>query len=111
MFLRSRLALDRISLLSGSLRAQSSLAYYTTLSLRRAYIASSNTPSCPLEVEMTEEIDLKFMEEPLGSEHFSPGMVRGKGYVQVDFHDKIGPDDRYEILRKLGWGRNVSGGS
>ena len=49
-----------------------------------------------------ETVDLTFVEEPLGLR-----ADQGYGYLQVDFGERIGPNDRYEILRKLGWGMNV----
>jgi hypothetical protein len=49
-----------------------------------------------------ENVELTFVEEPLGLR-----ADQGYGYLQVDFGQRIGPSDRYEILRKLGWGLNV----
>lgn len=46
--------------------------------------------------------ELNFFEEPLGL-----SVDQGYGYLQVDFGERIGPNSRYEILRKLGWGMNV----
>jgi hypothetical protein len=51
-----------------------------------------------------ELVDLTFVEEPLGLR-----ADQGYGYMQVEFGERIGPEGRYEILRKLGWGMNVSG--
>ncbi|KAJ3897945.1 kinase-like protein [Lentinula edodes] len=51
----------------------------------------------------TSRVDLSFVEEPLGL----PGS-EGYGWPQLEFGDKIGPDLRYEIKRKLGWGMNSS---
>jgi serine/threonine-protein kinase SRPK3 len=49
-----------------------------------------------------ENVELTFVEEPLGLR-----ADQGYGYLQVDFGQRIGPRDRYEVLRKLGWGMNV----
>ena len=42
---------------------------------------------------------LSFPEEPLGVP-----ASKGYGYAQLDFGERIGPEKRYEIVRKLGWG-------
>jgi hypothetical protein len=36
-------------------------------------------------------------------------MDQGYGYLQIDFGERTGPNNRYEVLRKLGWGMNVCG--
>ena len=41
----------------------------------------------------------KFAEEPCGF-----AVKQGLGFMQVEFGERIGPEGRYEILRKLGWG-------
>jgi len=48
-------------------------------------------------------VDLEFVEEPLGVT-----AEQGHGYLRVEFGDAIGPDKRYKIVRKLGWGMNSS---
>ncbi|KAJ7581231.1 kinase-like protein [Mycena floridula] len=48
-------------------------------------------------------IDLTFVSEPLEV----PGN-EGFGYAQMEFNDAIGPDNRYLIVRKLGWGTTSS---
>ncbi|KAJ3925812.1 MAG: kinase-like protein [Lentinula lateritia] len=48
-------------------------------------------------------VDLSFVEEPLGL----PGL-EGFGWPQLEFGERIGPDLRYEIKRKLGWGMHSS---
>lgn len=109
MFLHSRLAVTRISFLSGSPRSRWS--YHAAQ--HRAYYLASNTTThssdIDVHIEMMEEIDLSFVEEPFGSNRDSSNILRGPGYIQVNFHDKIGPESRYEVLRKLGWGRHVRG--
>ena len=47
--------------------------------------------------------DLKYVEEPLGAT-----TEQGHGYLWIEFGDAIGPDRRYIIIRKLGWGMNAS---
>jgi hypothetical protein len=44
-------------------------------------------------------IDLTFVEEPLGMPASG-----GYGWPQFEFGESIGPDNRYIIVRKLGWG-------
>ncbi|THH03576.1 hypothetical protein EW146_g10394 [Bondarzewia mesenterica] len=62
-----------------------------------------STPmASPKKIEV-EEVELDFVEEPLGLT-----ANQGYGYFRVDFGETIGPDGRYEIKRKLGWGRNAS---
>ncbi|KAL6300875.1 kinase-like domain-containing protein [Sparassis latifolia] len=53
--------------------------------------------------DAVENVELTFVEEPLGLR-----ADQGFGYLQVDFGQRIGPGDRYEVLRKLGWGMNAS---
>ncbi|GLB43876.1 putative kinase-like protein [Lyophyllum shimeji] len=48
-------------------------------------------------------IDLEFIEEPLGVT-----AEQGHGYLRVEFGDALGPDKRYKVVRKLGWGMNAS---
>lgn len=50
-----------------------------------------------------ETFELSFVEEPLGI-----GKDVGYGYVDLQFGERIGPEGRYEILRKLGYGRSSS---
>ncbi|KAJ3884466.1 kinase-like protein [Lentinula edodes] len=51
----------------------------------------------------TSRVNLSFVEEPLGL----PGS-KGYGWPQLEFGERIGPDLRYEIKRKLGWGMSSS---
>ena len=53
--------------------------------------------------EGIELVDLEFVEEPLGVT-----AEQGHGFIQIEFGDAIGPDKRYKIVRKLGWGMNSS---
>jgi hypothetical protein len=46
---------------------------------------------------------LKFIEEPLGVH-----AEQGYGYPRFEFGESIGPDHRFKLLRKLGFGRNSS---
>ncbi|KAL5512707.1 hypothetical protein ACEPAG_2973 [Sanghuangporus baumii] len=56
-----------------------------------------------LDVQKSNFVHLDFAEEPCGFE-----ASQGLGFLQVEFGDRIGPDGRYEILRKLGWGMQSS---
>lgn len=47
--------------------------------------------------------DLKFIEEPLGVT-----AENGYGFPRFEFGESIGPDLRFKLLRKLGFGRNSS---
>jgi hypothetical protein len=53
--------------------------------------------------EGIELVDLEFVEEPLGIT-----AEQGHGYIRIEFGDTIGPDKRYKVVRKLGWGMNSS---
>jgi hypothetical protein len=44
-------------------------------------------------------IESKPIEEPLGIP-----AADGHGYAQFDFGQTIGPENRYKVVRKLGWG-------
>ncbi|KAK0448169.1 kinase-like protein [Armillaria borealis] len=48
-------------------------------------------------------VDLTFSSEPLGL----PGH-EGYGWPQLEFNEAIGPESRYVICRKLGWGMSSS---
>ena len=56
-----------------------------------------------VNAEGIELIDLEFVEEPLGIT-----AEQGHGYLRIEFGDALGPDNRYRIIRKLGWGMNSS---
>ena len=53
--------------------------------------------------EGIELVDLEFVEEPLGVT-----AEQGHGFIRIEFGDAIGPDMRYKVVRKLGWGMNSS---
>ena len=50
-----------------------------------------------------ELVDQEFVEEPLGLT-----AEQGHGFIRIEFGDAIGPDMRYKVVRKLGWGMNSS---
>ena len=76
---------------------------YKALSHHWANRNSHEPLSSPnMSTEPVEEVDFTFVEEPLGLR-----ADQGYGYLQVEFGQRIGPSNRYEILRKLGWGLNV----
>ncbi|KIM92381.1 hypothetical protein PILCRDRAFT_425 [Piloderma croceum F 1598] len=64
---------------------------------------TSPTLNKPTDGEVVENVELTFVEEPLGLR-----ADQGYGYLQVDFGQRIGSGKWYEILRKLGWGGNAS---
>lgn len=56
-----------------------------------------------VDAEGKPVIDLIFASEALGMP-----AVEGYGWVQFEFGDQIGQDNRYKIARKLGWGMHSS---
>ena len=56
-----------------------------------------------VNAEGIELVDLGFTEEPLGVT-----AEQGYGFLRIEFGDAIGPDKRYKVVRKLGWGMNSS---
>jgi hypothetical protein len=48
-------------------------------------------------------VDLTFVEEPLGMPASD-----GYGWPPFEFGEKLGPEKRYTIVRKLGWGMSSS---
>jgi len=56
-----------------------------------------------VDAEGVTQVDLSFVEEPLGLT-----LDQGYGFPRFQFGDVIGPDRRYNIVRKLGWGMNSS---
>jgi hypothetical protein len=102
MLLRATFSKPRLSLYSFSKPFTQRKMHSTTLPAppSDASVADAGSPA-------VENVELSFVEEPLGLR-----ADQGYGYLQVDFGDRIGPSHgsrpRYEILRKLGWGMNVS---
>jgi hypothetical protein len=90
-------------LLSAPSRLRQRQPQYRPLSSHQVNLNSRKPPSRHnMSTESVETVDFTFVEEPLGLR-----ADQGYGYLQVDFGQRIGPSDRYEILRKLGWGMNV----
>ena len=56
-----------------------------------------------VDPEGKQIIDLIFASEALGMP-----AADGYGWAQLEFGDQIGGDDRYTIVRKLGWGSHSS---
>jgi hypothetical protein len=56
-----------------------------------------------VDAEGITQVDLEFIEEPLGL-----SAEQGHGFLRIEFGDTIGPDHRYKVVRKLGWGMNSS---
>jgi hypothetical protein len=48
-------------------------------------------------------VDLTFVEEPLGLPSKD-----GYGWPQIEFNQHLGPDNRYIVSKKLGWGISSS---
>ena len=73
------------------------------------YATNNQTVPQPSERHISvdpEEITrsyLNFIEEPLGFR-----TEQGHGFIRIQFGDTIGPDHRYKVVRKLGWGTNSS---
>ncbi|KAJ7155191.1 kinase-like domain-containing protein [Mycena filopes] len=67
-----------------------------TLVFEREATAGSSEPEL-------DQVDLSFAEECLGL----PAEY-GFGFARLDFGQRVGPLDRYEIVRKLGWGMQGS---
>ena len=49
------------------------------------------------------EVDLEFIEEPLGL-----SVEQGYGFPRFEFGESLGPDHRFKVVRKLGFGMNSS---
>ena len=65
--------------------------------------SSNSNKHVSVNPEGIELVDLHFVEEPLGVT-----AEQGHGFIRIEFGDAIGPDMRYKVLRKLGWGMNSS---
>jgi len=79
---------------------------FTSMTTTRETAHSRPSTFDIIYADVTDEeggVDLEFTEEPLGltAEY-------GFGYADLAFHDKVGPQGRYEVLRKLGYGLNAS---
>ena len=66
----------------------------------RHYNTNKHVSVTPEGIEL---VDLEFVEEPLGVT-----AEQGHGFIRIEFGDAIGPDMRYKVVRKLGWGMNSS---
>ena len=96
----------------GRLRLVQRLSTYEKKRYHSALVSSSARPQAAepsnkrLSVD-TERgvtfVDLSFIEEPLGLSR-----EQGYGFPRFEFGDTIGPERRYKIIRKLGWGMNAS---
>ena len=53
--------------------------------------------------EGDQVVDLTFTSEGLGLP-----ATKGYGWAQFEFGDQIGRDNRYTVVRKLGWGMHSS---
>jgi hypothetical protein len=62
------------------------------------------TSTGTMSASRSDNLELTFIEEPLGL-----SAEQGFGYAQLQFGQRVGPNDNFEILRKLGWGSYVSG--
>jgi hypothetical protein len=56
-----------------------------------------------VDAEGKTVVDLTFASEALGMP-----AAKGYGWAQFEFGDSVGNDQRYTILRKLGWGMHSS---
>ena len=56
-----------------------------------------------IDPEGKQVVDLTFASEPLGMP--APD---GYGWPQIDFGQRVGKEERYTIVRKLGWGMHSS---
>ena len=65
--------------------------------------ASRSNKHESIDAHGVTQVDLSFIEEPLGL-----SMEQGYGFPRIQFGDVIGPSQRYKIVRKLGWGLNSS---
>jgi len=92
--------------LLGSRRILSPLSCSRSIVLRRYKMSPVPRPTNRhfyLDAEGKEVFDLTFVSEPLGLP-----ASRAYGFTQLEFGERIGPEARYTIARKLGWGMHSS---
>ena len=96
----------------GRLRLVQRLSTCDKKCYQRALLSSSARPQAAeppnkrLSVDAERGVtyvDLSFIEEPLGLSR-----EQGYGFPRFEFGGTIGPERRYKIIRKLGWGTNAS---
>ena len=96
----------------GRLRLVQRLSTYEKKCYQSALMSSSARPKAaePSNKRLSVDaergvtyVDLSFIEEPLGLSR-----EQGYGFPRFEFGDTIGPERRYRIIRKLGWGMNAS---
>ncbi|RXW25557.1 hypothetical protein EST38_g374 [Candolleomyces aberdarensis] len=66
-------------------------------------VAEPTNQHFSVDPEGNRVVDLTFASEAIGMP-----ASQGYGWPQFDFGQEIGPDDRYKIVRKLGWGMHSS---
>jgi hypothetical protein len=93
--------------LLGSKNLQrSTCPYMLSVTTEHAHTQAAPRPSnkhLSVDAEGNTQVDLEFIEEPLGL-----SAEQGHGFLRIEFGDAIGPDHRYKVVRKLGWGMNSS---
>ncbi|KAK0500143.1 hypothetical protein EDD18DRAFT_1459922 [Armillaria luteobubalina] len=93
----------------ASLRSYHSTRYASSRSVRLFSLTMNGSPPVAnskhlsVDVKGNTAVDLKFIEEPLDLTQ-----EQSYGYPGIVIGDLLGPNSRYEILRKLGWGLNSS---
>lgn len=76
------------------------------IAITRPRLSSARGPTnkhFSVDAEGKQVFDLHFASEPLGMP-----ASQTYGFVQLDFSERIGPNARYTIVRKLGWGMHSS---
>src|ERR1700733_8696992 len=92
--------------LLGSCRIRPSPLSIYNIVLRRSKMSPVPRPTNQhfyLDAEGKEVFDLTFISEPLGLP-----ASRAYGFTQLECGGCIGPEARYTIARKLGWGMHSS---
>jgi len=77
-----------------------------SLRMEQAHTQAAPRPSnkhLSVDAEGNTQADFEFVEEPL-----ELSAEQGHGFPRIEFGDAIGPDHRYNVVRKLGWGINSS---
>ena len=107
---RFRILQGPFSIIQHHLRPNSTVPSLTTprpevvlADLHSAPRVSNSNKHVSVNPEGIELVDLEFAEEPLGVT-----AEQGHGFIRIEFGDAMGPDKRYKVVRKLGWGMNSS---
>jgi hypothetical protein len=92
-----------LHLITQSFRPPRTVRSSTSIRMSSATQLEPTNQHFSIDSEGKQVVDLTFTSEALGMP-----AADGYGWAQFEFGDQIGQDNRYTIVRKLGWGMHSS---